>query len=85
MKGAEVAYVIHVDTHTHTHPLLDCLFGYRKRARACVHKREVAQALNLGVCHHSVCVCYCLTYLSFFPSLNNQAQAHNHLLLLVRN
>lgn len=38
--------------------LSDCLFGYRKRARACVylivHKREVTQALNLGVCHHSV-------------------------------
>lgn len=49
----------HVCTHTYAkgnvppkEPFLDCLFGHRKRARACVylivHKREVTQALNPG-------------------------------------
>ena len=81
-----------MDTHTHTRthssvpatwPFLDCLFGYRKRARACVylivHKKEVTQALNLRVCHLSACVCVLYTVCSYFKIKLGL------LLMLVRN
>lgn len=73
----------HVPAHTRTHTKqCSCylaLFGLfiwiQEKGKGCVylivHKREVTQALNLGVCHHHVCVCVCCTVrvnLSFFPS-----------------